>query len=251
MMDTELPTDTFKPGRLTALATVRDIDDALSRYNLDRNDRIGRREQVQMYREIEDNMRREMRDLSSTRRYDEADELVSRLERLRNEFEQLQRAAEARSMKEQVHIFEEASGKLLDRTRTESVALSRRVEHVCNELQETTHRLHDIQRENLELEIRRMPIPRIKYSKRCQELLHSERSLIALREFEEAKKVRRMLDRIQPQEEQRFRASIDAAIARKRKALADRQAADLRKLDEKLKIIQWSNKREQEKQLKL
>src|SRR5690606_21932595 len=60
-------------------------------------------------------------------------------------------------------------------------------------------------------------------------------SLIALGEFEEAKKVRRMLDRVQPHDEQRFQASIEATINRKRQTLADRQSADLRKLDEKIK----------------
>lgn len=250
-MDTELATDTFRRRRTAELATVRDIDDALSRYNLDRNDRINRREQVQMYREIEQNIKNELQDLSSTRRYDEADDLASRLQQLRREFEQLQLAAEARAMKEQVDIFEEASGKLLSRRRAESAQQSKRVEQLCKELEEATQRLHEIQRENLELEIQRTPMPRTKYSKRCQELQQSEQSLIALREFEEAKKVRRMLDRIQPQEERRFKASFDAAIARKRTLLAERHAADLRKLDEKIKAIQWSNRREQEKQMKL
>lgn len=174
VMDNELSTDTFMPGRMAELATVRNLDDALHRYNLDRNDRIGRREQVQIYREIEDNIYSELQSLSSTRRYDEANDLADRLVQLRQEFDQLQVAAEARLRKEQVDIFDEASSRLLSEARVESSRQAKAVDRLCRELSESTHRLHEIQRENLDLEIRSMSVPQTKYSKRYLELQRSE-----------------------------------------------------------------------------
>ena len=174
MIAHEISSDTFKTRPIDQLATVTSLDDALARYNLSRNDRIGRREQVQIYQELESNFRQELKSLSDTRRIDEANEMLRRLEGLREEFEDLQISGESRFRQDQIQTFEQASTKVWSQSRNERIRHNEETKRHCAALTEHIHHLHEIQRENLELEIKRMPIPNTKHSKRCLELQRTE-----------------------------------------------------------------------------
>ena len=77
--------------------------------------------------------------------------------------------------------------------------------------------------------------------------LHLLNRLIKLCQYEEARKVRDMIQKILPGEEERFRREFEKKLDRIRKVVADDHEQDLIRLDEKLKAIQWDGKREREK----
>ena len=113
-------------------------------------------------------------------------------------------------------------------------------------IEENMRNTHEIQWDNLELEISRIPRPRMKYSKRAIELFRAESGLIRLKQYDDAKKVRMMLDRLLPGEEERFDNAFDEMIEAKRTLLKQSQAFDRERLDEKLKGIEWTDHRRRE-----
>lgn len=75
--------------------------------------------------------------------------------------------------------------------------------------------------------------------------------LIKLCQYEDARKVRNMIQKILPGEEESFRQEFQRRLDIKHKRLADDQRDDLVRLDEKLKTIQWNGLREREKSLRM
>jgi hypothetical protein len=118
---------------------------------------------------------------------------------------------------------------------------------LCQQLTINQRRYHEIEWENLELAISRIPMPRMKYRKRTQELIRAEDELIKLDQYEDARKVRYMLDRILPKEEKEFYAAFNASLEDKRKHLRAKQDEENVRLDEKLKGILWNDLRKREK----
>jgi len=113
---------------------------------------------------------------------------------------------------------------------------------------ETTQK---IQVENLEKEIERMPKPVMKYSRRLIGLFKAEAALIKLCEYDEAKKVRTVIDKLRPKEEKRFWASFNDKIESKRSQLAATHQLDQDRLDEKLKgeFFKAARKKDRETQV--
>jgi hypothetical protein len=68
-------------------------------------------------------------------------------------------------------------------------------------------------------------------------------SLIKLNEYEEARKVRNMIDKILPIEERRNKEEFETAIQNERNHLKATQKADLARMDEKLKSIMFKDER--------
>ena len=73
--------------------------------------------------------------------------------------------------------------------------------------------------------------------------------LIKLCQYEEARKVRSMIQKILPGEEEKFRKKFEKQLDRKRRLVSDDHEQDLLRLDEKLKAIQWDGKRQREKSM--
>lgn len=71
--------------------------------------------------------------------------------------------------------------------------------------------------------------------------------LIKLCQYEDARKVRNMIQKILPIEEERFREEFQRQLDRKRRVVTDDHEQDLGRLDEKLKAMQWNGLREREK----
>jgi hypothetical protein len=111
------------------------------------------------------------------------------------------------------------------------------------EIEEDLQKSHEIQWDNLELEISRIPRPRMKYSKRAIELFRAESGLIRLKQYDDARKVRLMLDRLVPGEEERVYKEFDDMIEAKRTRLREAQAMDRVRLEEKLKGVEWTDHR--------
>jgi len=123
-------------------------------------------------------------------------------------------------------------------------------EQSCTALEEDLATSHAIARENLEFKISRMEVPRVKYSKRVIELTRSESELVRLKLYDDAAQVRRMLGKVQPQEEDRWIKNFEESISDMRTALHAKQEAEWVRLSEKTKGLRWNAIREKEKQEK-
>lgn len=74
--------------------------------------------------------------------------------------------------------------------------------------------------------------------------------LIKLCQYEEAKKVRFMIDRILPKETKDFYAAFDASIEAMREKLRRKQTDQHLRKEEKIKSIQWDDIRRREMERK-
>ena len=70
--------------------------------------------------------------------------------------------------------------------------------------------------------------------------------LIKLCQYEEAKKVRNMIDKILPKEEEDYYKSCDRKIEQMREKLHAKQEDNVAKQEESLKAIQWKDVRKRE-----
>jgi hypothetical protein len=123
-------------------------------------------------------------------------------------------------------------------------------EQTCKDLGEDLAMSHAIEIENLEFKISRMALPRPKFSKRVIELTRSENELVRLKLYDDAAQVRRMLGKIQPQEEAAWTKKFDQSIQDMRHALHEKQDNAWIRLSEKTKTLRWTAFREKEKQEK-
>lgn len=230
----------------TNLTKVTSLDGILERFGYSKDDRINRRELVLMYKAVEKEMESEIFRLANTAYYDEAKEMRARLTRLRAEFDHLQTNGVAVTHLDQATNMEKATKELKRQVKTKHTSQVEAVQKRCEDLIADQNHFHEIEWENLELAISKIHRPPMKYSKRLIELMKAEHELIKLQQYEDARKVRRMIDRILPGEESRFNAAFDAMIELKRTRLRQRQEVEKLQLEEKTKAITWTDIRARE-----
>ncbi len=233
------------------LLSVKDLDMVLERFGYSKNDRIDRRELCMMYGTVKKIMEEEITRLAHTSQYEDAKEMRLRLTKLRNEFDNLQTNAVKTIHSDQTIHIEKASHIIEKRLKNELRSQESSVNEYCLSIEKNQKKYHAIERENLELEIARMPLPRVKYSKRTQELLRAEHELIRLNQYDDARKVRYMLEKILPVEEKTFYEKHNLIIESKRRELNLKHTEDDVRLSEKLKNIQWTELRRRENTLKV
>jgi len=127
----------------------------------------------------------------------------------------------------------------------------REVNEYIAKMKADQERYHAIQWENFEMSLSRIPRPRMKYCKRTQELIKAEHELIKLCQYDDAQKVRYMLERILPGETERFYSKFEKSLEAKRAALREAQVNDNLRLGEKLKGIKWTDVRRCELEKKI
>ena len=228
------------------LTTVLDLSDALSRFGYSKDDRISRRELVLIYTKIQHEMELEIFRLANSSFYSEAKEMRSRLTNLRSEFDNLQLSGVENLRKDQAVYFEKASEYLgKDLVKKQEVA----TEELSSSLVEQKNSeefFHTIQNDNLDQTISKIPRPKMRYSKRMIELFRAEYGLNKLKEYDEAIKVRRMIDKLLPKEEKKFYDHFEKTIEAKRVTLAKIHADDNARLEEKQRKIEWNHIRQKE-----
>ncbi len=231
------------------LTTVQNLEDALSRFGFNKEDKITRRELVTIYKNIRDAMEPEIFRLANTARYAEAKDMRARLTNLRQEFDDLQLNGAARIRSEQQNLFVKAEKEILTKLQCEHEHKVQTLRQRFEE-QEKTHTLyHTIQSNNLDQTISKIHKPPVRYSKRLIELFKSEYNLNKLKQYDEAIKVRRMIDKLLPLEEKKFYDHFDASIENKRKKLAASHAADNQKFEETQKKEEWKDIRRREHEI--
>ena len=240
----------FKSRVMLNLDELTDMEAVIRKFGYSIDDRIERRDLVQIFRRVESEIEAEIQNSATSGRYSNAKDLRGRLMRLRAQFDQRLGAGEVVMRQDQVVAFMKAKAK-------HNTALQER--HAQQE-QDMHDRLHDfegdvelifrIEAENLEKRIKRIVRPRIKYSKRVIELMKAETELTRLRQYDDAQKVRLMLQKIIPVERKAFYKAFDEGIETMRRDLATRQQADRIRAGEKAKGMTFNDIRRREKEHK-
>eukprot|EP00622_Pseudochattonella_farcimen_P001260 FR735899.1.p1 GENE.FR735899.1~~FR735899.1.p1 ORF type:complete len:197 (+),score=19.17 FR735899.1:1-591(+) len=89
----------------------------------------------------------------------------------------------------------------------------------------------------------------MKYSKRTLELINTEDHLVGLKLYNDAKNVRRMIDKVLPGEEAEFYAAHDSRIDLMRRRLVEAQEEDVKRLNERVSALRWSGVRSRAKDM--
>ena len=231
-----------------AILQVRDMDDVLRIFGYSKDDRIDRRDLCLMYNAVSKNMEDEVHRLAHTAKYDDAKDMRARLGSLRKAFDGQQTNGVSVSQQDQLKNFEKASAVMRRSVREKLGEQQREVHEYIHQLKGDQAKFHKIQWENLELKISRIVRPRMKYSKRTQELFVAENELIRLSQYDDARKVNNMLAKIVPKETAEYYAKFEASIEDMRKELRKTQEEDSLRLGEKLKSIAWKDIRSQRAQ---
>ncbi len=233
------------------LAHVKDVSEALAEYGYNTDDRIGRREICKMYGTVKNDMESEIHRLAHSNQYEQAKLLRKRLTALRAEFDNLQTSKVRTEHALQAEAFTKASERLRANVQKDADAAKEQTMEECESLQDDLDLFHAIQTENLELQISRIDRPRVKYSKRAIELVKAETELIRLAQYDDARKVRRMLEKLLPVEEKKFYEKFDKTVADRRVNLQTKQSFDRIKLEEKIKGLRWNDLRRREKMISI
>lgn len=249
--DDEVDTSKIFRSSASGLTTVTSLSSTLSRFGYSEDDRIDRRDLVNMYSSVKKEMEKEISRLALTSSYSSAKEMRARLTRLREEFDKLQTSGVQTVHKDQDSHFERAAKELASELKLSHEMQQLEVEKYIAKLKADQERYHAIQWENLELALSRIPRPRMKYCKRTQELIRAEHELIKLCQYDDAQKVRYMLERILPAETERFYNKFEKALESKRQNLREAQENDKLRLGEKLKGIKWTDVRRCELEKKI
>lgn len=204
-----------------------------------------------MFRGIESSMDKTLKNQLQGGHFDQAKELGQRLERLRSEFGGLQEVNEANQQDRETAFFRKAK-KMADpmRHKIHTEEENEVEKQNLREISSIRERFR-IQKENQTLELSRIEKPRMKYSRRRMELKNAEVRLCNLKQYDEAKNVRRMLREIDKVEEAEFNKVFDDKIALKEAKLESKQRADFGRLEEKLSAHRWKDYRRREYEQKV
>ena len=241
----------YKKTDTSGITGVRCLSELLGIFGYSPDDRIERREICVMYETVKKAMEEEIDRLAHSAGYSAAKDMRARLTLLRSEFDNLQLQGVRTTQQLQAVKFDEATKTIRSQMQERNAAMERQSDSTLERVKQDQLSAHEIQRENLEIELLRIPRPRIKYSKRCIELMKAEHELIRLAQYDDARKVNAMLKRIKPMEEKRFYQKFDEMLDERREHLRKEQAVDLVRLDEKLKGLQWKDVRQREKELSI
>lgn len=225
------------------LSTVNTLDESLNRFGYNTDDRIERRELVLMYSSIRGEMEKEIHDLAHDSAYDSAKEMRARLNGLKSDFGALQTNGAKVIRDDQSRLFDKGASMLLSDTRSRHTREMEQVLAKGEAMRADLQMTHNIQQENLEKTLMRMVLPRTKYSKRLIELFKAESGLIKLCEYEEARKVRHMIEKILPGEIKKNEEAFERSKQQSRDALAAAQRGDVGRLEEKIKALVWKDHR--------
>eukprot|EP00981_Chlorochromonas_danica_P012908 scaffold5551_cov159-Ochromonas_danica.AAC.8 len=249
--DDELDATVLFKQEASELTSVKDLAGALSKFGFSPDDKISRRELVTIYNQIRNAMEPEIFRLANSGCYSEAKEMRARLTNLRAEFDNLQLSGAANIRNDQQTLFMRASQEVLKNTsRKHSEELGQQ-EQVFRQLNDRHELFHEIERTHLDEQISLIPTPNMRYSKRLIELFKSEYSLNKLKQYDEAIKVRRMIDKLLPLEEKKFYGKFNQSIEKMRTRLNNNQKEDDRRFEEKIKSVEWTNYRRREQEMKM
>jgi hypothetical protein len=208
------------------LCSVQNLEDALSRFGFEITDKISRRELVLIYKQIKSEMDREIFHLANVcNSYSEAKEMRQRQITLRKEFDDLQKNAVVKNLTEQEECFQKAADLIrLELAKKHTVELEKEL-ILVEKKKEQEEFYHSIQTGNLTQTISKIHEPSLRYSKRLIELHKAETGLNRLNQYDDAMKVRKMIDKILPVEHRKHTTHFEKAIESQRVKLTGIQVS--------------------------
>lgn len=245
----ELEDDEYRAGKgVGDLAAVGCLREALERFGFREEDFIERRDAVLIYRSCESEMRAAIREHTDAGRFDEAKALEQTLTGLKQAFLDHQMHSEQRKNEQQGNMLRQSRKIMFNKLAKSHTEHEAEIEGDCHWKDADMAQTHQIETENLHLDIGHIPRPRMKYSKNLLDLQKAEESLVKMREYDDAKNVRRMINKILPGEEERFNANFDRRIEKKMADLTAKQEEDIKRLNERLSAQRWKGIRQREKE---
>jgi hypothetical protein len=232
----------FKP-EVGNLSHVSNLADVFRSFGYSSDDRVDRRELCKMWGATKRDIEAEIMRLAHNNGYETAKKLRARLVSLRREFDALQTDTVRNSQAVQYEKFSLAEEEMKSKLMEETAELLNHTNHECHQLQAELEMSRAIENENLEFEISKLPVPRVMYSKRAIELKKAESELIRLAQYDDARKVSLMLEKLLPKEQEACTKKFDREIQQRRDVLARKQKYDAIKVEEKVKGLQFTGAR--------
>lgn len=196
-----------------------DVESALKRFDRSCSNPTNREQLFNAYVTTKKEIRNDLSKLGSSDEYGRAKDVRNTMTRIRHECETLEAAATKANQNSQCTYLDKANRKI-------STELNRKHQLQAEAMKERNRRIEEehrmtnkIEWENLNLILSRIPRPRVRYSKRVVQLLDAENGLIKHGQYDDAQRVRHMLDKLIPNEELKFYADFDAGIEVKRERL--------------------------------
>lgn len=223
------------------LRTMRDV---YAMYGLSPEDRTHRRDQVKMWNKARMLLDAEIASLTANGLYDEAKRVFADKEQIRSEFQGLQEKAVREEQKKERDAFESASSLLRGRLEREDAVRIERQEKSFETRRERLRCQQKIERENAAYVKASIAVPpKERWSKRVLELRQAEAALVNLNLFDDAKNVRKMLNKTIIPEQQRKKQLNEQRTKQKDQLLHDAHRAQSKRLQEQLSDLKWRARR--------
>jgi hypothetical protein len=196
-----------------------DDKSALKRFDRSCSSPTSREQLFQAYVTTKKEIRNDLSKLGGSDEYGRAKDARNMMSRMRHECGTLEAAATKAKQNSQCTYLDKANRKIITelnrKHQLQAEAMKER-----NRCIEEEHRMtNEIEWENLNHILSRIPRPRVRFSKRVVQLLDAENGLIKHGQYDDAQRVRHMLDKLIPSEELKFYADFDAGIEAKRERL--------------------------------
>ena len=191
-----------KASRRRRLSNVGSLSDAYSNYGFATGDRIEKRDQVTMFKEMRGSMEEYLGGMARDGRYDAAVDLRDRMDHVTEQFQNTMLATEQTRQADERAMVKEASGKVLRKLKAHWREERRAAERMCDQSVADIVEDNAVHTQVLERDIAHAPRPRIKFSKTLLDMKTAEHELCKQHRFEEAKEVRRRADVVQRKEEE-------------------------------------------------
>ena len=227
------------------------IDEIFKCVGYEPGDLLSRREQIILYQRVSGAFEARIESLVKRKRFMDAKERRQIFEKLRIDFEELQTKDQKRYQDEEWSQFRRGEKLWKQRISEQHRADIDRVnQHVASQ-EAFFAKKHAFQNENLERNISQSKQPRLKYSTRLQYLTNAEKNLARLNEFDDAKNVNGMINKILPIEKRNNELLWQDSINTRRRKLHNNQKEELQRVKESLTGTIWREKRIRENQDKV
>lgn len=276
-LDVELLSNTRDTGDL---GDVSNLQDALNRHGFEIDDNIPRRELVLIYHQTKNNIRNAMNSAARNGQYERANILKGRLNGLRQDYDNRQKALIQRNIQTQERYFLQAEEVIKHKLKEMQHQDAKNLRDTCFKKEIDFRDTFTIKKDKLNEKLSTTflkdssdefissrdhygtssrPTTRentarpagikYRYSKRMIELLKAEHYLNELCQYDDAKRVRLMIDKLKPKEEEEYYINnYVKKIERLEANLMKEEKTERLKLDESIKRLEWKNFRQKELQ---
>lgn len=199
--------------------SVDDVESAMRRFDVSCSSPTNREQLFKTYKTTRKEIRSDLSKLGSSDKYGRAKNVRNTMSIIRQECETLVTAATKANQNSQCTYLDKANKKISSELNRKHQLQAETMKEKNRCITEEHRMTNKIEWENLNLILSRIPRPRVRYSKRVVQLLDAENGLIKHGQYDDAQRVRHMLDKLIPDEELKFFADYDASIEVKRERL--------------------------------